>query len=473
MPNGKKKEKIMKKTHKLLAILLIVCMALCVVACGDNSGTTEKHVQGVDRVNHVIKIGNTAATTGAFASVGVPFNYAQEAYLWYFENHTAGYSDSLGAKYGFEFVHYDDEFNGSKGYTYTQKLVEDDEVFALVGHFGSNTVAATVDYLEEQGIPMVYGVCGVSELYDTERNIMTVQPIYETEGRSMLATAYAPVEAGGLGGTKVGVIYTTDDAGFGMVAGIREEEKALGKAVVYQSTAADATDDAAQVAALKAAGCDVVIIATNQAPFMRIGASFISQGYDNVKIITSYVSANATAMGSLVASGVITDTREVYAGAWLVTGSVPAETKGWADFVEYVKVMTLYAKHKGETLVVATDPVLGAALIPFYFGTYDWAAEGVSAYFLNSYAMAGYVSANVFCQGLARMNGKDLNWEDFIAAMEEAPINVPMGTSVSYVGGQRIGIAALALNKYTPANPNGDVYRGITELAELEAAIRG
>ena len=472
MPNGKKKEKIMKKTHKLLAILLIVCMALCVVACGDNSGTTEKHVQGVDRVNHVIKIGNTAATTGAFASVGVPFNYAQEAYLWYFENHTAGYSDSLGAKYGFEFVHYDDEFNGSKGYTYTQKLVEDDEVFALVGHFGSNTVAATVDYLEEQGIPMVYGVCGVSELYETERNIMTVQPIYETEGRSMLATAYAPVEAGGLGGTKVGVIYTTDDAGFGMVAGIREEEKALGKAVVYQSTAADATDDAAQVAALKAAGCDVVIIATNQAPFIRIGASFISQGYDNVKIITSYVSANATAMGGLVASGVITDTREVYAGAWLVTGSVPTETKGWTDFVEYVRVMTLYAKHKGEALLTAADPVYGA-FVPFYFGTYDWAAEGVSTYFLNSYAMAGYVSANVFCQGLERMNGKDLNWEDFISAMEEDAINVPMGTSVSYVGGQRIGIAALALNKYTPANPNGDVYRGITELAELEAAIRG
>ena len=490
MPNGKKKEKIMKKTHKLLAILLIVCMALCVVACGDNSGTTEKHVQGVDRVNHVIKIGNTAATTGAFASVGVPFNYAQEAYLWYFENHTAGYSDSLGAKYGFEFVHYDDEFNGSKGYTYTQKLVEDDEVFALVGHFGSNTVAATVDYIEEQGIPMVYGVCGVSELYDTERNIMTVQPIYETEGRSMLATAYAPVEAGGLGGTKVGVIYTTDDAGFGMVAGIREEEKALGKAVVYQSTAADATDDAAQVAALKAAGCDVVIIATNQAPFIRIGASFISQGYDNVKIITSYVSANAAAMGGLVTSGVITDTREVYAGAWLVTGSVPTETKGWADFVEFVKVMTLYDKAHNVPLVPnmpMVNPVTGDPydLLDVYFGTlnmetfqyerFDWAADGVSAYFLNSYAMAGYVSANVFCQGLERMNGKDLNWEDFISAMEEAPINVPMGTSVSYVGGQRIGIDALALNKYTPADAaaGGSVYRGITGLGELEAAIRG
>ena len=479
----------MKKTLNLMAILLIVCMAFSVVACGDNGGKgDEKHVQGVDTVNHVIKIGNTAATTGAFAAVGVPFNYAQEAYFWYFENHTDGYVDSQSAKYSIEFVHYDDEFNGAKGYTYTQKLVEDDEVFALVGHFGSNTVAATVDYIEEQGIPMVYGVCGVSELYDTERNIMTVQPIYETEGRSMLATAYAPVEAGGLGGTKVGVIYTTDDAGFGMVAGIREEEKALGVSVVYQSTAADATDDSAQVAALKAAGCDVVIIATNQAPFMRIGASFISQGYDNVKIITSYVSANATAMGGLVASGVITETREVYAGAWLVTGSVPTDTKGWYDFVEFVKVMTLYDKAHGAALVPSmpmVDPTTGAPydLLDVYFGSFnmdtlqmerfDWAKDGVSSYFLNSYAMAGYVSANVFCQGLSRMSGKVLTWEGFIAAMETAPVNVPMGLSVNYANGQRVGIDSLAVNKYTLANFGvGEVYRGITDLATLEAAIK-
>lgn len=479
----------MKKTHKLLAILMIACMALCVAACDLGGGPEEKHVQGVDTVNHVIKIGNTAATTGAFASVGVPFNYAQEAYLWYYQTQTEGYSDASGNKYGFEFVHYDDGFNGSTGYTYTQKLVEDDEVFALVGHFGSNTVAATVDYIEEQGIPMVYGVCGVSELYETERNIMTVQPIYETEGRSMLATAYAPVEAGGLGGTKVGVIYTTDDAGFGMLAGIREEEKALAKNVVYQSTAADATDDAAQVAALKAAGCDVVVIAANQAPFIRISGAFISQNYDNVKIITSYVSANAAAMGGLVTSGVITETREVYAGAWLVTGSLPAETKGWKDFVEFVKVMTLYDKAHNIPLLPSVMMDNGAGgqydLLDVYFGTlnmetfqydrFDWAADGVSANFLNSYAMAGYVSANVFCQGLTRMNGKDLNWEDFISAMEEDIINVPMGTAVSYVDGQRIGIDALALNKYSPADAaaGGSVYRGITGLAELEAAIRG
>ena len=139
---------------------------------------------------------------------------------------------------------------------------------------------------------------------------------------------------------------------------------------------------------------------------------------------------------------------------------------------EYVKVMTLYAKAQGEALLTIEDATYGA-FIAYWFGTEDWAAEGVSSYFLNSYAMAGYVSANVFCQGLSRMSGKTLSWEGFIEAMESAPINVPMGTNVSYADGQRIGIDALAVNKYTLANLGaGEVYRQITDLATLEATVK-
>ena len=465
----------MKKTIRILiALALVACMALAMVGC-NNGNEPEQAAQGVDTTNHVITVGNTAATSGAFAAVGVPFNYAQEAYFWYFTNHTDGYSDAEGNKYTINFMHYDDGFDGVAGKTYTQKLVEEDKVFALVGHFGSNTVGATVDYIEENGIPMVYGVCGVSDLYNTDKNIMTVQPIYDTEGQSMVATAFASVEAGGLGATKLGVISTTDEAGKGMLNGIKIEVEKLGKgaAVTYQEAAADAADYSAQVTALKNAGCDVVIIAANQAPFVNIANTFVTTSYENVNIITSYVSANYATMGGLVASGAINATRNVYAGAWLVTGSMPDTTfKGWNDFVEYVKIMTLYAKEKGETLITTADETYGA-YVALYFGTEDWAADGVSAYFLNSYAMAGYVSANVFCQGLSRMNGQLLTWDAFIAAMEQAPVNVPMGTSVNYANGQRVGIDALAVNVYTLANFGvGEVYRQITDLATLEAAVK-
>ena len=477
----------MKNTLKLIvALLLIASMTLTLASCITPEGDGETaYVQGVDTENHVIKIGNTAATSGSFASVGVPFNYAQEAYLWYFSTQTEGYKDAEGNKYTFEFTHYDDGFDGVKGKTYTQKLVEDDKVFALVGHFGSNTVGATVDYIEENGIPMVYGVCGVSGLYNTERNIMTVQPIYDTEGQAMVATAFAPVEAGGLGATKLGVISTTDEAGIGMLNGIKIEVERLGKgsAVTYVEGAAADTSFATQVATLQSAGCDVVIIAANQAPFVNIANTFVGANYENVKLLTSYVSANAATMGGLVTSGAISETREIYAGAWLLTGSVPTETKGWTDFVEYVKIMTLYDKAHNVPLTTAVD-MGGYDLLDVYFGTlnmetyqyerFDWAKDGVSSYFLNSYAMAGYVSANVFCQGLARMSGKDLTWDAFIDAMEQAPINVPMGTSVDYTNGNRVGIDALALNKYTVANAaaGGEAIRGITDLKTLEDAIK-
>lgn len=472
----------MKKTLALVfAIVLVVCLCVGLAACNPT-----------EEASYTIKVGNTAATSGVFASVGVPFNYAQEAYFWYFDNHTDGYKDAAGNKYTIEFITYDDGFVAATGVTYTEKLVEDDEVFALVGHFGSGTVAATTEYIEEVGIPMVYGVCGVSQLYNTERNIMTVQPIYDTEGQSMVATAFAPVDAGGLAATKLGVISTTDEAGIGMLNGIQIEVARLGKgdAVAYQTAGAADTDFATQVTALKTAGCDVVIIAANQGPFVNIANTFTAVNYDNVKLLTSYVSANAATMGGLVTTGAITETREVYAGAWLVTGSAPTATKGWNDFVEYVKVMTLYAKHKGEELIAsvpmpATETSPAYDLLDVYFGTFnaetmewerfDWAKDGVSAYYLNSYGMAGYVSANVFCQGLSRVSGTDLTAEGYIAAMESAPINVPMGTSVDYSNGKRVGIDALALNKYTVANAaaGGEVYRTITDLATLEAAING
>jgi hypothetical protein len=153
--------------------------------------------------------------------------------------------------------------------------------------------------------------------------------------------------------------------------------------------------------------------------------------------------------------------------------------------------MTLYDKAHNVSLL-PTVPMTGYNadgstyqydLLDVYFGTFnmttfqyerfDWAKDGVSAYFLNSYAMAGYVSANVFCQGLTRMSGKTLTWDAYIAAMETAPVNVPMGTSVSYANGQRVGIDALAVNKYTLANFGaGEVYRGITDLKTLEDAIK-
>jgi ABC-type branched-subunit amino acid transport system substrate-binding protein len=116
---------------KLLATLSLTAVAaFALTACGTKAS------QGV--YDDKIVVGNTAATTGAFAVVGVPFNDGLEAVF-------KTWNDVAEHKQKLELKHYDDEFDGAKGLDYTKKLVEQDKVFALVGHFGTNTVAATVD----------------------------------------------------------------------------------------------------------------------------------------------------------------------------------------------------------------------------------------------------------------------------------------------------------------------------------------
>ena len=449
----------MKKFTKIVLPILLAVALLFTASCTGSGAKqyTGKEGQGVTVANGVttVKIGNTAATTGIFAGVGVPFNYGLEAYLWY-------YSTVVDTSYKFEFVHYDDEFTAEKGLTYTKQLVEQDKIFALVGHFGTNTIEATADYIVETGIPMAYAATGVSALYNPkadgyERAIMPVQPIYNTEGRSLLATAVAPTTDGiGLGGKKIGVVSTTDDAGMSILAGIQEEAKILGiKNIEYQSVdAASGTDYSAAVNALKKAGCDVVIIAANQAPFSAIATQFISSNYDNVKILTSYVSANGATMGALAAAGVMTDTRKCYAGAWLDIIDKEGVYGFSADYWTFATIMNSYEQH------LKND------------------ATAVSAYGANSYAMAGYIAGVYFCEGLTRVKkaGTELNWKNYIEAMESEGVTIPMtkGVQIDLSKGQRLGITALSLTEYAVDNAakGGASVRGLTLLADIEAAYK-
>ena len=157
----------MKKRWLALLTCVVMFCSIVLTGCGDQGATDSTPpsdavsnsstpapddgddiaVQGV--TDTTILVGNTAATTGSFAAVGVPFNAGLEAAL-------KAYNDAGGFEgRTIELAHYDDGFDAAQGMTYTQTLVEDDQVFALVGHFGTNRVGATLDYVKSVGIPTV------------------------------------------------------------------------------------------------------------------------------------------------------------------------------------------------------------------------------------------------------------------------------------------------------------------------------
>lgn len=413
---------------KLISILLVLAFVFAFSACGltDDSQGGEGgdvagdgyapfvDVQGV--TEDTIYVGNTAATTGDYATVGVPFNAGMEAAF-------KEYNDAGGFQgKSIKLVHYDDGFDAAQGLTYTKTLVETDNVFAIVGHFGTNTVGATLDYLKEKGIPMVYAATGIEDLYQegatgNDKVIYPVQPIYNSEGRVLLARALAPIEGGyGLGGTKIGVIYTSDDAGTGLKYGVDKQNETLKAEIVAQEVDAAATDFSAAVNVLKNGGCDVVIACMNQAPLATLMSSMRDANYD-VNVVTSYVNASAVTLGAFVDNGSITADRTVYSTAWLDTSS----EEGMAGYMTFAAAMSAWELENGGS---GTDNAL------------------------NSYAMAGYIAGNLFVQALTALDkaGLELNWVNFNDIMEATEFSIPMGGTINFANGDRLAITSLALN---------------------------
>lgn len=439
----------MTKTKKALTLVLVAILLITsglLAACKRESGD--------------IYVGNTAATTGVFSAVGVPFNIALEAYLEYYNQEL---KDPAHASV--KFKHYDDEFTADKGRTLTEKLVEEDEVFALVGHFGTPTVGATLDYIAEMKVPMVYAATGVDSLYnanatDGERYIFPVQPIFTTEGAIFAARAFAKNPAIGLGFTKVGVIFTNDDAGKGMKATFETQTAEIKKEsgygnieAVYQQVGATTTaaDAPAAVAALKAAGVQCVIIAANQGPMTAIATAMKDGGLD-VPFMTSYVNASVTTAGALVENNVLTANRVMYTNAWV--NNLEGD-----DFETFKTIMKEYANVEGTTYVLEET----------------YSATNTNDLRNNAYAMAGYIAAYTFIEGLQRTieaTGNKVTQAAYVEAMESAPMKLPMAGSLDFSNGSRIGLTKLSFFAFG-ATGAADLttWKGFADLSEMMAAL--
>ncbi|MCF7931280.1 MAG: ABC transporter substrate-binding protein [Acholeplasmataceae bacterium] len=428
---------------KIYLLLLVLIAGFGLIACQTEEGTP-----GITETE--IIIGNTAATSGLFAGVGIPFNLAMQVV---FDDYNATHEGR-----DIVFKHYDDGFDGAQGLAYTKKLVEEDNVFALVGHFGTNTVNATMDYLLETGVPMVYGVTGVNSLFyenQVGNNILSVQPIYRTEGRMMVARALHESIFGANSDAKLGaednivVLYSDDDAGQSIKLGITDEvaSAGIGARVTYLPFSAATASAVASVA--MALDPEVYLLSSNQAPATAM-ATALRIAESTVPVLSSYVNG-ASVFTPAMLDAVTPLPYKVYANAWVdisdATGAAPTATQiggdgtltGWA-FPDFTYLAGFTAEY-WDTFVHdmnSSDRVDG-----------DTTAKSLWA---NAYAIAGYIAAKTFVTLLDRVDLDTVTWESFIAAAEATPIDLPMCGSVDWSNGNRTGLSMLAVNEllYTP-----------------------
>ena len=402
---------------KLIALILALVMVFALVACG--SGGSQS-AQGVTKDS--VKIANSAATSGALAGVGLPFLAGINGYLDMVNE--AGGID--GRK--IEFLHQDDEFDPVKGLAALEKFVEDEKVFAIVGHFGTPVVGATLENLKEYGIPAVYFATGIGQLFSAKAttnaegyNIFPIQPLYITEGQLMVARG-----VGTFGATKIGMIYTNDDAGKNMLDGAQTKANELGIPLVSEQVAVGAADVSAAVTSILSQGVDFVIVGAIQATMPTIVKELAAQG-NKAPGITTYVNAAIT-----------------------ISEQIDAEIEGKFDmYVSSWKIRDAEHQSDVDLFMKWVDP------------------EHTD----NADAESGWIAAHVFCEGLRRLEGKEVTWEAYMKALESAPINIPFGGTISFADGARTGVSSMQLSKCNVDDPSGTGWELVYPFATMDEII--
>jgi branched-chain amino acid transport system substrate-binding protein len=196
-----------------------------------------------------IKLGNTVPYSGPASFYGV----VGQATVAYFAkvNDEGGIN---GRKV--TVISLDDALQPPKTVEQVRKLVEQEEVDAIVNQVGTATASSVRQYLNAKGVPQLFVMSGSNNFQQPKNFRFSTSALmsYEFE-----AKVYGQLIAKDKPSAKVGILYQNDDYGKDYLRGLKAGfGKALTSEITYEQS--DPTVDS-QVLALHAAGVDVVVLA--------------------------------------------------------------------------------------------------------------------------------------------------------------------------------------------------------------------
>lgn len=153
----------------------------------------------------------------------------------------------------------DSGYDPKKAILAAQKLVNQDKVFAVVGHIGTAQNNAAMPVLFEKNVINYLPLTASKDMYEPHHRLKyALFASYYDQMRLMV-----PKLAKDKNSSKVCAIYQDDDFGIEVLKGAEAGLKAIGKDMAEKvSFKRGATDFSSQVAKLKATGCDMVVMGT-------------------------------------------------------------------------------------------------------------------------------------------------------------------------------------------------------------------
>ena len=323
-----------------LALLALVgALALAIPAAFAKVEGTTQAVPGITA--KTITIGGTFPLTGPVSSYA-PIPAGMKAYFSYI-NARRGPDGKRGI-YGRQIVwkYYDDGYNPVNSIQLTRKLVQEDNVFAVVGSLGTEVNQAIQPYLNSARVPHVLVSTGASDFgKDYKKYPWTIgwQPDYVAEGR-----LYGLDIARNKPNAKIAILYQNDSYGKDYVNGFKSalgSAKARQQIVGEEAVEVTAPSPASQLVRLRASGADTLMIFVTTTKTFQTYGTIRALGWKPPNIYLNSVTATDALMGIAVASSSAATVNGSISTAYLKDPASPV----WANDATVKQYATLMAKY--------------------------------------------------------------------------------------------------------------------------------
>lgn len=305
--------------------VLIASVAMMMIAAG-SAAAQKKYDPGAS--DSEIRIGNTTPYSGPASAYGA-VGKALSAYFRMI-NDQGGVN---GRK--IKFITYDDAYSPPKTVEQARKLVEGDEVLAIVASLGTASNSAIHKYMNAKKVPQIFVATGATKWGDPKNFPWTMgyQPNYQSEGR-IYAKYILEHHAQG----KIAVLFQNDDYGKDVLKGLRDGLGDKTGMIVAEMPyeVADPTVDS-QVVRLKASGADIFVnIATPKFAAQAI-KKVAELGWKPVHILNNV----AASIGSVLRPAGLENSKGVLSTAYFKDQTDPALARD-PGVVEWTAFMDKY-----------------------------------------------------------------------------------------------------------------------------------
>ena len=229
----------------------LMLSALAMAVCALSAAPVIAQTQGVSKTEVVF--GTIQDLSGPIAAYGKSSRNGMQLYVS--EVNEQGGINGRKIKLAVE----DSAYDPKKGVLATQKLVQQDKIFAMVGIMGTSVAMASMPILFEKNIPNLAPITAARQMYE---------PLHKLK-YSFAATYFDQMRSAvkhlnkDKADRKWCIIYQDDDFGNEFVAGAEAGLKEVGKTLTEKTSyKRGATEFSSQAQKMKGAGCDTVLMGT-------------------------------------------------------------------------------------------------------------------------------------------------------------------------------------------------------------------